>query len=615
MLTLNEVSLRRGAVPLFANTTLTVGRGDKVGLVGSNGTGKSSLLELILGRLETDKGSIDLSDSTRIAHMAQEVHSSAESSLDYVLAGDTDYVETITALNKANNEEIALLHEKLDDIDGYSARARAAVIMSGLGFTNADLNKRLGDLSGGWRIRANLAQTLMTPADLLLLDEPTNHLDLDAVIWLTDWIKQFYGTLVLISHDREFLDVCCNKIAHLYDGRIELFAGNYTTFEKVRTERLALQQSSYVKQQREISRMQDFVRRFRAKATKARQAQSRLKALERMELIAAAHVDSPLSFEFRPAQKISSPLLTLRGATLGYDTVVLENVNLSFLPGDRFGLLGVNGAGKSTLIKTLNADLSLLAGDKIDGHNLRTGYFSQHQLDELRPEDSAVDHLIELGHRLGDNPTEQSCRDLLGRFNFQGDKVVEPVSTFSGGEKARLALSLIAFSEPNLLLLDEPTNHLDIDTRLALTIALQSFTGALILVSHDQHLVTNTVNEFLLVANGAIEPFSGNLHDYHNLLLTSPRSNTSENTKDVPSTRPSKQKRQLKTRLNTINRRIDRLQSRLFEIEAKLADPKLYEDYENPDLHVLLKNQHSLKAELEPLEEEWLDLHTKHESI
>ncbi|MCS5572582.1 MAG: ATP-binding cassette domain-containing protein, partial [Pseudomonadales bacterium] len=327
-----------------------------------------------------------------------------------------------------------------------------------------------------------------------------------------------------------------------------------------------------------------------------------------MKLIVPAHVDSPFSFEITAARKISSPLLTLRDAKLGYETAVLDNVNLTFFPGDRFGLLGVNGAGKSTLIKTLNAELSLLAGDKVDGANLITGYFSQHQLDEMRPEASAVDHLSELGRRLGELPTEQTCRDFLGKFNFHSDKVFEPVATFSGGEKARLALGLITFSKPNLLLLDEPTNHLDLDTIQAFTVALQSFAGALVLVSHDQHLMANTVDEFLLVADGALSSFSGNLHDYRDHMLTNRRPKPSQKIKDTPSPRPGRQARQLNTRLNTLNIRIERLQRKLAEVEAKLADPELYEEYDNPDLHGLLRDQHSLKEELEPLEEEWLEL-------
>ena len=614
MLTLKNLSLRRGAKLLFTETSLTVYRGDKIGLVGGNGSGKTSLLELILGNLEADVGSIELAAGTRIAHMEQEVIASPMPAIEYVLEGDSEFTKAMAAFSGANENEIAALHERLDNIDGYSARARAATLMAGLGFSHHDLTKPLLDFSGGWRIRLNLAKALMTPADLLLLDEPTNHLDLDAVIWLTDWIMQFQGTLILISHDREFLDDCIGKIALLSARQIEIYTGNYSTFEKVRTEQLALEQDMFAKQQREIAHMQDFVRRFRAKASKAKQAQSRLKALERMELMAPAHFDSPFSFEIKTKNKLSSPLLTLREAKLGYDTSVIENVNLTFLPGDRFGLLGINGAGKSTLIKTLSGELSVLAGEIVRGQSLQTGYFSQHQLDELQLEASALDHLIKVGLSIGEPPTEQVCRDFLGGFNFHGDKVFEPVATFSGGEKARLALSLITFSKPNLLLMDEPTNHLDLDMRRALTVALQSYAGALVLVSHDQHLMTNTVDEFLMVAEGKIIPFSGNLEDYKAHMLPKGRPKPNKKSKPAQAPRPSKIVRQLNIRLNTLNKRIERLQRKLSEVERKLADPKLYKDYENAHLQGLIQDQLSLNAEIESLEEAWLELQMQLES-
>ena len=600
---------------LFADTTWTVNRGNKVGLVGANGSGKSSLFALILGHLETDTGSLELAVGTRIAYMAQEVSASSQPAIDYVLEGDADYARTIAALNQAEADEIAELHDKLDAIDGYSARARAATLMAGLGFSETDLARPLADFSGGWRIRLNIAQTLMSPADLLLLDEPTNHLDLDAIIWLTDWIRQFPGTLILISHDRELLDDCSSHIAYLSGHRIELYTGNYSAFEQTLSERLALQQHSFAKQQREIAHMQDFVRRFRSKATKARQAQSRLKALERMEVIAPAHVDSPFSFDITATSKTSSPLLTLRNAKLGYTNPVLNDVNLTFLPGDRFGLLGVNGAGKSTLIKTLNAELPIIAGERDDGANLKTGYFSQHQLDELAPERSAIEHLMELGTRLGQLPSEQVCRDFLGRFNFHGDKVFEPVATFSGGEKARLALSLITFTKPNLLLLDEPTNHLDLEMRQALTVALQAFEGALVIVSHDQHLMNNTVDEFLIIADGHVKPYSGNLEDYRDRLLPKQRLKPAKEKKLEQTPSPGRQTRQLKTRLNTLNSRMERLQIKLVKVEDKLADPGFYEDYDNVDLQGLLRDQLTIKDELNELEETWLELQLKLESL
>ena len=630
MLTLTNVTLRRGADPLFTAASFTIHRGNKVGLIGANGSGKSSLFQAILGSLEADIGQIEFPAQTRLAHMAQEVPGTNQTAIDYVLAGDERFVNITEQLEQAEQNEtfdqIADLHEQLDTIDGYTAKARAEQLMVGLGFTETEFNNPLTSFSGGWRIRLNLAQTLMTPADLLLLDEPTNHLDLDAIIWLSDWIKRFPGTLLLISHDREFLDECVNHIAYLHHQTIELFTGNYSAFEKIKAARLALQQSSYEKQQREVAHMQDFVRRFRAKASKARQAQSRIKALERLELIAPAHVDSPFSFEIKAQEKASTPLLTLVDADLGYDNPVLTDVNVSFLPGDRYGLLGVNGAGKSTLIKTLNMALPLLGGSETGGANLNTAYFSQHQLDELDLTASAVSHLFELGRSLGAVPGEQEVRNFLGGFNFQGDKVLEPVGTFSGGEKARLALALIAWTRPNLLLMDEPTNHLDIEMRQALTVALQAFAGALILVSHDRHLMANAVDQFLLIENGSVTRFQGDLSDYRSRVLpTGVDPGPSENTsiKKEPAkgaARPGKEIRQLKTRLNTLEKKMERLQRKLSEVEVQLADPAIYQEPQSQDasgmsLQSLLRDQTELKEQLEELEGEWLEISTDLESV
>ena len=630
MLTLTNVSLRRGAEPLFTAASFTIHRGNKVGLIGANGSGKSSLFGAILGTLESDVGQIDLPAETRISHMAQEVMGSTQPAIDYVLSGDQRFKAITAELEQAELDEkfdkIAGLHEQLDTIDGYTARARAEQLMVGLGFSEPEFGQPLSNFSGGWRIRLNLAQTLMNPADLLLLDEPTNHLDLDAIIWLSDWIKSFQGTLLLISHDREFLDECVNYIAYLHHQTIELFTGNYSAFENIKAARLALQQSSYEKQQREIAHMQDFVRRFRAKATKARQAQSRIKALERLELIAPAHIDSPFSFEITAQEKASTPLLTLVDANLGYESEVLKNVNLSFLPGDRYGLLGVNGAGKSTLIKTLNMELPLLSGSETGGANLNTAYFSQHQLDELDLSSSAVEHFFELGRHLGAVPGEQETRNFLGGFNFHGDKVLKPVGTFSGGEKARLALALIAWTKPNLLLMDEPTNHLDIEMRQALTVALQAFAGALILVSHDRHLMANAVDQFLLVENGCVSIFFGDLADYRARVLPGKRKDIfpiGSGAKTVlPRTtkRPGKDARQLKTRLNTLENKMERLQRKLGEVDQQLSDPAIYQsrsDHEKQavDLQSLLRDQTEFKEQLEVMESEWLEISTKLESI
>ena len=620
MLSFRNVSLRRGINVLFSATNFTVHRGNRVGLIGANGSGKSSLFQMILGELEADTGEIELAGDNRIAHMAQEVSASQQAAIEYVMAGDDALGETLEALRSAEQDEaferLAALHEKMENIDGYSARARAATLLDGLGFKTDEIERPITDFSGGWRIRLNLARTLMSPAELMLLDEPTNHLDLDAIIWLTDWIRHYPGTLILISHDREFLDSTVNYVAHLNGGTIELYTGNYTAFERIRSERLALQQASYEKQQREIAHMQDFVRRFRAKATKAKQAQSRIKALERMELIAPAHVDSPFSFEILAQEKTSTPLLSLQDAALGYHAPVLSDVNLSLLPGDRLGLLGANGAGKSTLIKTLKQELPLLEGQLTAGANLKTGYFSQHQMDDLTVTSSALDHMVELGRQIGDIPREQTIRDFLGGYNFQGDKVLEPVSSFSGGEKARLALALIAWTRPNLLLMDEPTNHLDLEMRQALTVALQAFSGAIVLVSHDQHLMANSVDQFLLVESGQAEPFQGDLADYRSRVLpkagTGAKQTKSQTRVHSPAPakqqRPGKETRQLKTRLNTVDQRLERLQRKLSEVETRLADPSIYEDRDNPELQSLIRDQLSLKEEIEPLEEEWLEL-------
>lgn len=643
MLSLNNVAIRRGSDVLFSEASLTIHRRYRVGLIGANGSGKSSLFEAILSRLDTDQGSIELPTNTTIAHMAQEVPGTSEPALDYVLKGDRRYSDVIEKLKLAETSErfdqIAELHETLDSIDGYTAPARAERMMAGLGFSQDEMKNPLSAFSGGWRIRLNLAQTLMCPADLMLLDEPTNHLDLDAILWLANWIRQYTGTLLLISHDREFLDECVDHIAYLHAGKLELFTGNYSGFEIIKASRLALQQASFEKQQREVEHMQDFVRRFRAKASKARQAQSRIKALERMELIAPAHIDSPFEFTINAQEKVSSPLLTLEDASLGYDREILSNVNLSILPGDRLGLLGVNGAGKSTLIKTLLGTLSLLGGERVEGSNLATAYFSQHQLDELHLEQTALDHLFELGRTLGAVPTEQVARNFMGGFNFHGDKVLEPVDTFSGGEKARLALSLITYTRPNLLLMDEPTNHLDIDMRQALTVALQSFIGALVMVSHDRHLIQNTVDEFILIEDGGVSTYQGDMQDYarrSETLRTAPEEvieETRQETRgDVSDTalpngksetwtekksgaRPGKLLRQLKTRIKTLESQLERLQNKLGEVETSLNDPGMFQDHENPKLQVLLTDQLALTEQIDALENEWLELQQEAESF
>ena len=551
-----------------------------------------------------------------------------EPAIDYVLGGDDRLVEVQAALTRAEREEryeeLAELHEQMAAIDGYSARARGEQLMVGLGFGHDEFENPLGSFSGGWRVRLNLARTLMAPSDLLLLDEPTNHLDLDAILWLSDWIKHYQGTLVLISHDREFLDETVDSILYLYRKRIELIGGNYTQFERIKAERLAQQQANYEKQQREIHHMQDFVRRFRAKATKARQAQSRIKALARMELIAPAHIDSPFRFGIPASEKISDPLLSLDQATLGYgDVKVLEHVRFSMHPGDRIGLLGHNGAGKSTLVKSLKGEIPLLAGQRVAGQNLAIGYFSQHQVDDLDLHKDAMGHIRALDDRIG----EQEIRNFLGGFDFHGDKVKEPVRIFSGGEKARLALAVVAYSRPNLLLMDEPTNHLDMDMRQALTVALQDYDGAVVLISHDRHLLANTVDEFLLIDQGRVHRFDGDLEDYRRRLLQpgnpspaveEPR--PAENVQVKPS-RTGKSKgnqqeaRRLRTRLNTIDQRLARLHRKLSEVDATLSDPRSYGEEAEINVQVLLREQLGLKEEISTLEEDWLHMSTALEEL
>lgn len=619
MLSLIDIALRRGTELLFDDVNITITQGKKVGLIGANGAGKTSLFKMLTGELDTDKGDVDLPANTRIAYLQQEVPASSESAIDYVLGGDVKLTEIQNAIAEAERSErfdIGQLHDQLASVDGYTARSRAEQLMVGLGFEEADFVKSLGEFSGGWRIRLNLARTLMTPSDLLLLDEPTNHLDLDAIIWLADWIKHYQGTMLLISHDREFLDETVNQIAYLHRQRIELFTGNYSSFERIKAERLAEQQSNYEKQQREIRHMEDFVRRFRAKATKAKQAQSRIKALERMERIAPAHIDSPFHFEIPPSDKTSSPLLAIDQAALGYgDTRILKEVRFSLEPGDRIGLLGHNGAGKSTLVKTLRGELPLIDGSRVEGQHLAVGYFSQHQVDELTLEKNALDHIQALDKSM----PEQEIRNFLGGFDFRGDKVLEPVRIFSGGEKARLALAIVSFSKPNLLLMDEPTNHLDMEMRQALTVALQDFDGAIVLISHDRHLLANTVDEFVLVHDGAVRPFKGDLDDYRKRIFDDTDDDNApteavEKAATVSKTDASrrhqdhKRTKQLKTRIRTIEERLARLARKLEEIEAKLADSSLYvEGGQSPDLQRLLREQMGLKDEISELEAEWLE--------
>ncbi|MFO7592753.1 MAG: ATP-binding cassette domain-containing protein, partial [Pseudomonadota bacterium] len=515
MIRFNALSLRRGPRLLFADACLTINPGQKVGITGANGCGKSSLFALIRNELHADSGELSLPPDWVIAHVAQETPATERSAIDYVLDGDAELRQLEQQLRDAEADNdghlLGELHARMENIGGYTAHARAARLLDGLGFTGEQIEQPVRAFSGGWRMRLNLAQALMCRSDLLLLDEPTNHLDLDAVIWLQEWLAQYPGTLLLISHDRDFLDEVANTILHIEQQRLTLYTGNYSAFEQMRAEKLALQQSAYEKQQKEIQHIESFVNRFRAKATKAKQAQSRLKSLERMERIAPAHVDSPFHFSFLPPHKLPTPLLTLDRVDVGYGgQAIVHGANLSLQPGDRIGLLGHNGAGKSTLIKHIAGELEPIAGEIITARELRIGYFAQHQLEQLDPEASPVQHL----QRIDPKASEQSLRDYIGGFGFSNDMALSPVAPFSGGEKSRLVLAMLVYQRPNLLLLDEPTNHLDLEMRHAMAMALQEYQGALVVVSHDRHLLRSVTDTLYLVHDGQVKEFDGDLEDY-----------------------------------------------------------------------------------------------------
>ncbi|MCQ6256337.1 ATP-binding cassette domain-containing protein [Pseudomonas sp. Q11] len=619
MIRLQNLTLQRGPQRLLEDAELTLHAGHKAGLIGANGAGKSSLFALLRGELHPDSGDCLLPADWRIAHMRQEVDTLERLAVDYVLDGDLRLrqVQRDLAAAEAAHDGAAQarLHSELDSADGYTADARARKLLAGLGFTNEQMDREVGAFSGGWRMRLNLAQALMCPSDLLLLDEPTNHLDLDAIIWLEDWLKSYPGTLLLISHDRDFLDAVVDHVAHVDQRKLTLYRGGYSAFERARAERLAQQQQAYEKQQAQRAHMESYIARFKAQATKARQAQSRIKALERMEELSAAHVDSPFDFVFRESTKISSPLIDLSDARLGYgDKTVLEKVKLQLTPGARIGLLGPNGAGKSTLIKNLSGELEPLAGRLTRGENTVVGYFAQHQLDSLDAKASPLLHL----QRLAPNEREQILRDFLGGFDFRGARIDEPVLNFSGGEKARLALALIAWGRPNLLLLDEPTNHLDLEMRLALTMALQEFSGAVLVVSHDRHLLKSTTDNFFLVADGKVEEFDGDLEDYARWLVEYRQRNAPVSTTPVnPDKTDKKAQRQaaaaLRQQLAPHKREADKLEvelgklhEKLQKIETSLGDSGLYEAARKDELRDLLAEQARLKVREAELEEAWM---------
>lgn len=624
MIQVKNIHLMRGGKPLFHEASLTIHYGQHIGLTGTNGCGKSTLFSLILGTVQTDSGDVYVPEKLRIAHMAQEVEALYQAAIEYVLDGDKTLrtIEKSIAAAELNQDNHALAHlyDQLSTHDGYTARARAEQLLHGLGFSQEKLTQPVSAFSGGWRMRLNLAQTLMCPSDLLLLDEPTNHLDLDAIFWLESWLKQYPGTLIFISHDRTFLDNVADNIAHIEQQTITLYSGNYSTFERTRSERLELQQSSYEKQQKQKAHLQQFIDRFKAKATKARQAQSRIKALSRMEELAPAHIDSPFNFSFTASDKMSDPLLSLRDGVIGYNGQPwLKKITMGFHPNSRIGLLGANGAGKSTLIKALAGEHEILSGHAIQGEHLSIGYFAQHQLESLDLDASPALHI----QRLSPKAREQDIRTFLGTFGFHGDKALESVKGFSGGEQARLALALIAWKKPNLLLLDEPTNHLDLDMRYALTVALQSFEGAVVLVSHDRSLIDAVTDELWLIHNNTVTPFNGDLTTYTQWLKEQANETNTKNTTDSnENTRQNtqfnrKEQRRLdaenRKRLQSHQRNVSKLETQLTqkqqqqsEVEAALAAPDIYNDSAKPLLLELLQQQAQLTSEIEQLEEQWM---------
>lgn len=629
MLKFSDLSLRRGPRELLHDVDLTIHPGQKVGITGSNGVGKSSLFALILGDLHADSGDVFLPKNLIIAHVAQETPALDSLAIEYVLDGDVQLRHLEKEIKKAeqNNqgETLAHLYSEMEAIDGYTAKSRAATLLSGLGFTTEQETAEVKQFSGGWRMRLNLAQALMCRSDILLLDEPTNHLDLDAVIWLETWLKNYKGTLLLISHDRDFLDNVADNIAHIEHQSITLYSGNYSAFEIRRAEYLSTQQSAYEKQQREVLHMQKFVERFKAKATKAKQAQSRVKALERMELIAPAHVDSPFNFHFRQAEKMPNPLVSLVDADIGYtEQALLSKVKLTIHPGDRIGLLGHNGAGKSTLIKLLSGELKTLAGDYIEAKELNIGYFAQHQLEQLDFEASPLLHL----QRIDPKATESDLRKYLGGFAFNNDMAVEPVAPLSGGEKARLVLALVVYQKPNLLLLDEPTNHLDLEMRHALTIAMQEFEGAMIIVSHDRHLLRTVTDNLLLVANGRVVEFDGSLEDYRTWLSQESKTSTtieetttnfddSQNKKLIRKNSAEKRKllKPLQNKIKSLEKKMEKLSLTKDELEEKLADNDIYSESNKSILKDLLEEQGNVNNDLQQVEIDWLEASEELENV
>ena len=626
MISLNNISLMRGNQLLIADSSLTLSGGQRTGIIGRNGAGKTSLFKALEGDIPLEQGAIEVPNGLRTSTMSQETPGSQRSALEFVIDADTAYRTLERALQQAEADDdhaaMARLHSELDNIEGYSIRNRAEQLLSGLGFSTDLFDKPVSRFSGGWRVRLNLAAALMCPSDLLMLDEPTNHLDLEATVWLEQWLQRYPGTLLIISHDRSFLDTVIEQVVSFEGNRLVVYTGNYSAFEKLKAERLALQQAMYEKQQRRRTEIENFVRRFRARASKATQAQSRLKELDRMQDIAPAHIDSPFSFRFADHDQLPDFLMQVEQLSIGFAEPLVERINLSILADTRIGLLGFNGSGKSTLLKVLSEQHPPLAGEITRARKLKVGYYAQHQVDELNQQSTP----FELIQQLDPKASAQEIRNYLGGFDFKGERINEQISVFSGGEKARLALARVVRSQPNLLLMDEPTNHLDLDMVHALTVALQHYSGALIIVSHDRHLLGNTVDAFYSIRKGVFAEFKGDLKDYEKWLgkqesasykleerTATTRAGTTSHKLDKKHLRQeaaAKREREapMRKREKELERKIDDLNSELLSLETQLSDSTLYDDSNKKQLKDLLQRQGELKTQLADIEEAWMEV-------
>lgn len=637
MITFSDIQLLRGGKPLLDQTSATIHTGDKVGLVGKNGCGKSTLFALLKDELSVDAGTAQFPSNWELAWVAQETPALERSAIEYVIDGDREYRRLEQQLAEAektdNGTLVAELHGKIETVGGYTINSRAAELLDGLGFSQQQMSWSLTQFSGGWRMRLNLAQALLCRSDLLLLDEPTNHLDLDAVMWLERWLQTYPGTLILISHDRDFLDPVVNRIIHIEDQSLNEYTGNYSSFENQRAEKLVLQQAQFVKQQKNMAHMQSYIDRFRYKASKARQAQSRIKALEKMEKVLPAQLDNPFSFSFREPEALPNPILMMDQVSAGYDdNTILEKIRLNLVPGSRIGLLGRNGAGKSTLIKLLSSELKAQGGEFTYSQGVKIGYFAQHQLETLHVDETPLQHLM----RLAPKHTEQQLRNYLGSFGFQGEKALDKIGPFSGGEKARLVLALLVWQKPNLLLLDEPTNHLDLDMRQALTFALQTFEGAMVIVSHDRYLLRATTDDLYLVHDKQVVPFNGDLDDYYKWLTEQQRTERKEqqaqdkttsgtdNSANSAAARKEQKRREadfrketapLRKHIQKLDKQLEKYGTALSEAEAALSETSLYEAENKAKLNEVLTKQAESKSKLEEIEMEWMEQQERLEQL